>query len=341
MRASRPTRRRSTATGTPPSGSRLACTRACLSAGRCYDVAIIGAGYVGVPLAATFAEAGCRVLLVDVRRATSSRRSTAARATSRTSRASASRRSSSGGLVHATTTTSELRRRGRDPDRAADAALAPARARPLDRRVRGARRRHRAARGPGRRARVDDVAGHDPRGAAADPRGGLGPEGRRGLPSRDVARARRPGPRGLDDEDDAEGRRRDHAGVHEAARPTSTAARSTPSHEVSTPEAAELTKLLENIFRSVNIALVNELAQLCDRMDIDVWEVVDAAATKPFGFMRFSPAPASAATASRSTPSTSRGRRASSASTREFIELAGEGQQEHAVLLPLARSRRR
>jgi UDP-N-acetyl-D-glucosamine dehydrogenase len=61
--------------------------------------------------------------------------------------------------------------------------------------------------------------------------------------------------------------------------------------EVSTPEAAELTKLLENIFRSVNIALVNELAQLCDRMDIDVWEVIDAASTKPFGFMRFSPGP--------------------------------------------------
>src|SRR5204863_473415 len=60
---------------------------------------------------------------------------------------------------------------------------------------------------------------------------------------------------------------------------------------LSTPEAAELTKLLENIFRSVNIALVNELAQLCDRMDIDVWEVVDAAGTKPFGFMRFDPGP--------------------------------------------------
>jgi UDP-N-acetyl-D-glucosamine dehydrogenase len=61
--------------------------------------------------------------------------------------------------------------------------------------------------------------------------------------------------------------------------------------EVSSPEVAELTKLLENIFRSVNIALVNELAQLCDRMRIDVWEVVDAAATKPFGFMRFEPGP--------------------------------------------------
>ena len=60
---------------------------------------------------------------------------------------------------------------------------------------------------------------------------------------------------------------------------------------LSSPEAAELSKLLENIFRSVNIALVNELAQLCDRLDIDVWEVVDAAATKPFGFMRFEPGP--------------------------------------------------
>ncbi|HEY3962185.1 MAG TPA: nucleotide sugar dehydrogenase [Gaiellaceae bacterium] len=62
-------------------------------------------------------------------------------------------------------------------------------------------------------------------------------------------------------------------------------------HEVSSPEAAELTKLLENIFRSVNIALVNELAQLCDRMNIDVWEVIEAAATKPFGFMSFQPGP--------------------------------------------------
>jgi UDP-N-acetyl-D-glucosamine dehydrogenase len=60
---------------------------------------------------------------------------------------------------------------------------------------------------------------------------------------------------------------------------------------LSSPEAAELSKLLENIFRSVNIALVNELAQLCDRLEIDVWEVIDAASTKPFGFMRFEPGP--------------------------------------------------
>ena len=52
-----------------------------------------------------------------------------------------------------------------------------------------------------------------------------------------------------------------------------------------------MTKLLENIFRSVNIALVNELAMLADRMGIDIWEVVDAASTKPYGFMRFEPGP--------------------------------------------------
>jgi UDP-N-acetyl-D-glucosamine dehydrogenase len=60
---------------------------------------------------------------------------------------------------------------------------------------------------------------------------------------------------------------------------------------VSTPEVAELSKLLENIFRSVNIALVNEMAMLADRMGIDIWEVVDAAATKPYGFMPFEPGP--------------------------------------------------
>ena len=60
---------------------------------------------------------------------------------------------------------------------------------------------------------------------------------------------------------------------------------------LSSPEAAELSKLLENIFRSVNIAFVNELAQLCDRLGVDVWEVIDAASTKPFGFMRFEPGP--------------------------------------------------
>ena len=60
---------------------------------------------------------------------------------------------------------------------------------------------------------------------------------------------------------------------------------------VSTAEVAEMTKLLENTFRMINISMVNELAQMCDRLGIDVWEVIDAAATKPFGFMKFTPGP--------------------------------------------------
>jgi UDP-N-acetyl-D-glucosamine dehydrogenase len=60
---------------------------------------------------------------------------------------------------------------------------------------------------------------------------------------------------------------------------------------VSSPEAAELTKLLENTFRAVNIGMVNEMAIVCDKLGVDVWEVIDAAATKPFGFMRFTPGP--------------------------------------------------
>jgi UDP-N-acetyl-D-glucosamine dehydrogenase len=60
---------------------------------------------------------------------------------------------------------------------------------------------------------------------------------------------------------------------------------------VSSPEAAELTKLLENTFRAVNIALVNEMAQASDRLGVDVFEVIEAAATKPFGFMKFTPGP--------------------------------------------------
>ncbi|MCS7286999.1 MAG: nucleotide sugar dehydrogenase [Anaerolineae bacterium] len=61
--------------------------------------------------------------------------------------------------------------------------------------------------------------------------------------------------------------------------------------KVSSPRVAEMTKLLENIFRSVNIALVNEMALLCERMGIDIWEVIEAASTKPFGFMPFYPGP--------------------------------------------------
>ena len=69
---------------------------------------------------------------------------------------------------------------------------------------------------------------------------------------------------------------------------------------VSSTRVAEMVKLLENTFRAVNIGMVNELALMCRSLDIDVWEVIDAAKTKPFGFMPFYPGPGSAGTAFRS-----------------------------------------
>ena len=97
---------------------------------------------------------------------------------------------------------------------------------------------------------------------------------------------------------------------------------------VSTPEAAELSKLLENIFRSVNIALVNELAMLCDRMGIDVWEVVDAAATKPYGFMRFDPGPGMGGHCLPVDPFYLSWRAREFDMATEFIELAGKVNQQ-------------
>jgi UDP-N-acetyl-D-glucosamine dehydrogenase len=96
---------------------------------------------------------------------------------------------------------------------------------------------------------------------------------------------------------------------------------------VSTPEAAELTKLLENVFRSVNIALVNELAILCDRMQIDVWEVVEAAATKPYGFMSFKPGPGMGGHCLPVDPFYLAWRAREFDMQTEFIELAGEVNQ--------------
>jgi UDP-N-acetyl-D-glucosamine dehydrogenase len=93
---------------------------------------------------------------------------------------------------------------------------------------------------------------------------------------------------------------------------------------VSTPEAAELTKLLENVFRTVNIALVNELAMLCDRMEIDVWEVVGAAATKPYGFMSFEPGPGMGGHCLPVDPFYLTWRAREFDTPTEFIELAGE-----------------
>jgi UDP-N-acetyl-D-glucosamine dehydrogenase len=97
---------------------------------------------------------------------------------------------------------------------------------------------------------------------------------------------------------------------------------------VSSPEAAELTKLLENIFRSVNIALVNELAMLTDRMGIDIWEVVDAAATKPYGFMRFEPGPGMGGHCLPVDPFYLSWRAREFDMSTEFIELAGKVNQQ-------------
>ncbi len=105
---------------------------------------------------------------------------------------------------------------------------------------------------------------------------------------------------------------------------------------VSSPEAAELSKLLENIFRSVNIALVNELAMLTDRMGIDIWEVVDAAATKPYGFMRFEPGPGMGGHCLPVDPFYLSWRAREFDMSTEFIELAGQVNQQmpyHCVAL--------
>ena len=97
---------------------------------------------------------------------------------------------------------------------------------------------------------------------------------------------------------------------------------------VSNPDAAEMTKLLENIFRSVNIALVNELAILSDRMGIDIWEVVDAASTKPYGFMPFEPGPGMGGHCLPVDPFYLSWRAREFDMATEFIELAGKVNQQ-------------
>ena len=188
-------------------------------------------------------------------------------------------------------------------------------------------------RGPARRARVDHLPGHHPRAAAA--RSSRSPASR---PARDFHLAFSPEriDPGRSDHplaDHPEGRRRPHR------RPARERARDL--YElicdevvvVSSPEAAELSKLLENIFRSVNIALVNELAQLCDRMDIDIWEVIDAASTKPFGFMRFEPGPGMGGHCLPVDPFYLAFKAREYDFYPEFIELAGKINQSPAALL--------
>ena len=252
-------------------------------------VGVIGLGYVGLPLAVAFAEAAAEVVGVDVDEAMveslargestiediPSERLTAARrrAPCRHHRLGRALADCDAIVICVPTPLAHQR----EPDLSyVDAAGRD-------------RRRRRSSRGPARRPRVHHLPRHDPRAPRADP-GGVGPRRWPGLPPRLLARADRPG-------------RTDYTvrttpkvvgGLTEGVPRAATDLYGLICDHVvavSSPEVAELTKLLENIFRSVNIALVNELAILADRMGIDVWEVIEAASTKPFGFMRFDPGP--------------------------------------------------
>jgi UDP-N-acetyl-D-glucosamine dehydrogenase len=254
-----------------------------------YDVAVIGAGYVGVPLATTFAESGCHVLVVDV----------VERVVAGLNRGESHIEDVANerwkplvdrGLVHATTDYAELRdaeailialptplSRQREPDLSIVEAATRDVAKVLQK---GQIVVLESTTWPGTTREVLLPILEEGSGLVAGLDFHLGMSPERVDPGREDWTTKTT-PKVLGGID-AESTKR-AADVYRRAIDTVV--------EVSTPEAAELTKLLENIFRSVNIALVNELAQLCDRMNIDVWEVVDAAATKPFGYMRFSPGP--------------------------------------------------
>ena len=253
-------------------------------------IGIMGLGYVGLPLAVAFAEEGHDVVGVDVDAAQGRGARAAASPTSRTSRPSGCRRSPT-----ASTATTRTPSRSRAATRCSICVPTPLTRQP--------RARPRAAASPPRarspsvlqpgqlvvlesttypgttRERVAPMLEESGLVAGRDFHLAFSPE--RVDPGRTDYTLR----------NDAEGRRRpDRRRARDRAealygRSATTIVR------VSTPEAAELAKLLENIFRSVNIALVNEMAMLADRMGIDIWEVVDAAATKPYGFMRFEPGP--------------------------------------------------
>jgi UDP-N-acetyl-D-glucosamine dehydrogenase len=254
-----------------------------------YDVAVIGAGYVGVPLATTFAEAGCTVLVVDVLESVVDRLN---RGESHIEDVSSERWHTlvDRGLVRATTDYEELRgseailialptplSRQREPDLSIVESAARGVAKVLQK---GQIVVLESTTWPGTTREVLRPILEEGSGLTAGADFALAMSPERVDPGREDWTTKTT-PKVLGGVD-AESTRR-AADVYRRAVDTVV--------EVSSPDAAELTKLLENIFRSVNIALVNELAQLCDRMNIDVWEVVGAAATKPFGFMPFSPGP--------------------------------------------------
>ena len=254
-----------------------------------YQVAVIGAGYVGVPLAATFAEAGCRVLLVDVIEDVVAALN---RGESHILDVPSERLAPlvEKGLVHATTSYEELRAAHAilialptplSQQREPDLSIVESAARRLAKVLReGQVVVLESTTWPGTTRELLQPILEQGSGLTAGEGFFLAMSPERVDPGREDWTTKTT-PKVLGGVT-AECTRR-AAEVYRQAIDT--------VHELSSPEAAELTKLLENIFRSGNIALVNELAILCDRMGIDIWEVVDAAATKPFGYMRFSPGP--------------------------------------------------
>ncbi len=274
-------------TGTLRNGSQLALPR--MADGTGYDAAIVGAGYVGVPLAATFAEAGCRVLLVDVVEDVVAALN---RGESHITDVSSERLAPlvEQGLVRATSEYEEIREaeavlialptplsRQREPDLSIVEAAAHRLAKVLRE---GQVVVLESTTWPGTTREVLQPILEEGSGLRAGDGFFLAMSPERVDPGR-ADWTTKTTPKVLGGVSPECTRRA--AAVYRRAVDT--------VHELTSPEAAELTKLLENIFRSVNIALVNELAILCDRMGIDIWEVVDAAATKPFGYMRFSPGP--------------------------------------------------
>ena len=322
-----------------PSGSRpLATAGHDRARGRCAvcDVAIIGAGYVGVPLAQVFADAGRSVLLVDV---------DAERVVAQLNRGESyiedvpseklKQLVDERGL-RATTDYDELRE--------ADAILI-ALPTPLSKQrepdlsiVRAATEQIAARLRKGHLVVLESTTypGTTRDERPADPRGGSGLTA--GVDFHLAFSPERVDPGRIDHTTKTVPKvvgGIDEASTEAAAALYGSAIDSV--HRVSTPEAAELTKLLENIFRSVNIALVNELAQLCDRMGIDIWEVVDAAATKPFGFMRFEPGPGPRRPLHPDRPVLPHLEGARVRLLDPVHRARRRGEPEHAVLLPLAR----
>jgi UDP-N-acetyl-D-glucosamine dehydrogenase len=287
-----------------------------------YDVAVVGAGYVGLPLSATFAEAGCRVLVVDVVQEivdAINRGESHIEDVENARLAPLVER----GLVHATSDYADMKdaagilialptplSRQREPDltivrQAAEqiaAVLEPGQTVVLESTTWPGTTREVLQpileRGSGLKAGTDFSLAMSPE--RVDP-------GREDWTTKTTPKILG----GIDVESTQRA-----AALYRKAIDT--------VHTVSSPEAAELTKLLENIFRSVNIALVNELAQLCDRMEIDVWEVIDAASTKPFGYMRFSPGPGLGGHCIPIDPFYLTWKAREFGFTTEFIELAGK-----------------